>query len=78
MSPGTGRVYHPVDDKYGGIALIRSKLAIELSKGFEFASGDYHPPTHFLWKGNIIELKQDWLSSVDNKIWSFNNTKIES
>lgn len=78
MSPETGRVYHPVDDKYEGIALVRSKLAIELSKGFEFASGDDHPPTHFLWKGNRIELKQDWLSNVDNKIWSFNTNKIES
>lgn len=70
MSPKTGRVYHPVDEKYDGIALVRSKLAIELSKGFEFVAGEDHPPTHFHWKGQRIELKRDWLSGVNLK--SFN------
>lgn len=67
MNPNTGRVYHPAEEKYGGIALIRSKLAIELSKGFEFEAGDDQPPTHFHWKGDRIELKQDWLDRVNIK-----------
>lgn len=67
MSPETGRVYHPVDEKYEGVALIRSKLAIELSKGFHFAAGDTKPPTHFQWRGSLIELKTDWLDRVNIK-----------
>ncbi|XP_063617725.1 UPF0598 protein CG30010 [Cydia splendana] len=60
MLPLTGRVYHPADDKYGGIGLVRSKLSIELSKHFEFHSGDGHPPTHFTWKNEKYELDQNW------------------
>ncbi|XP_053608570.1 UPF0598 protein CG30010 [Plodia interpunctella] len=60
MMPSTGRVYHPADNKYGGIGLIRSKLAIELSKNFLFKNGDTVPPTHFLWKNKHHELDQYW------------------
>lgn len=70
MSPETGRVYHPGDEKFEGIGLVRSKLAIELSKGFEFEAGEDHPPTHFQWQGSRIELNTDWLSRVNIK--SFN------
>lgn len=70
MSPNTGRVYHPAEQKYEGIALIRSKLAIELSKGFEFEAGEDHPPTHFLWKGDRITLKPDWLDGVNIESFS--------
>lgn len=52
MSPTSGRVYHPAKPKYGSIGLIRSKLAIEFSKYFEFESND-EAPTHFTWKGII-------------------------
>lgn len=60
MLPTTGRVYHPAEDKYGGIGLVRSKLAIELSKNFEFQNGDSKPPTHFRWKNKNYELDQFW------------------
>lgn len=70
MAPNTGRVYHPADEKYERIGLIRSKLAIELSKGFEFEAGDDKPPTHFLWQGYRIELKSDWLKSVNIKTFN--------
>lgn len=60
MLPRTGRVYHPAEDVYGGIGLIRSKLAIELSKNFEFQNGDGKPPTHFGWKNKNYELDQFW------------------
>ncbi|XP_047987332.1 UPF0598 protein CG30010 [Leguminivora glycinivorella] len=60
MLPLTGRVYHPADDKYGGIGLVRSNLSIELSKHFEFYNGDGHPPTHFTWKNEKYELDQNW------------------
>uniref|UniRef100_A0A6G5ACC2 Uncharacterized protein n=1 Tax=Rhipicephalus microplus TaxID=6941 RepID=A0A6G5ACC2_RHIMP len=32
MPAGTGRVYHPAPERAGGVGLIRSLLAIELSK----------------------------------------------
>ncbi|XP_041968427.1 UPF0598 protein CG30010 [Aricia agestis] len=60
MLPETGRVYHPADNKYGGVGLIRSKLAIELSKHFTFKNGEEHPPTHLEWKNNNYELDQEW------------------
>ncbi|CAG5135293.1 unnamed protein product [Candidula unifasciata] len=57
MLPQTGRVYHPASEQYGSIGLIKSALAIELSKSFEFASGDEsQPPSHFTWKGHRYDL----------------------
>lgn len=40
MNPKRGRVYHPAWDKVG---LIRSKLAIELSKYSDFEDGEMKP-----------------------------------
>lgn len=73
MLPKTGRVYHPAEDKYGGVGLVKSKLAIELSKYFEFQNGELQPPTHFTWKNTKYELDQHWF---DEKI-SSNNLKIK-
>ncbi|XP_055380796.1 UPF0598 protein CG30010 [Condylostylus longicornis] len=67
MNPVSGRVYHPAWEKVGNIGLIRSKLAIELSKNFEFKNGEASPPTHFQWEGNIITLNTKW---VENSILS--------
>lgn len=69
MLPVTGRVYHPADDKYGGVGLIRSKLAIELSKHFTFKNGECNPPTHFTWNEKSYELDQFWF---DDKIKQHN------
>ncbi|RVE43835.1 hypothetical protein evm_011503 [Chilo suppressalis] len=64
MLPSTGRVYHPAEEKFGGVGLIRSKLAIELSKRFEFHHGESKPPTHFNWKEIDYEIDQDWLNNI--------------
>ncbi|GFN92217.1 upf0598 protein c8orf82-like [Plakobranchus ocellatus] len=57
MLPETGRVYHPAPEQYGSIGLIKSSLAIDLSKYFEFESGDEaQPPSHFTWKGTRYTL----------------------
>ncbi|CAK1603185.1 unnamed protein product [Parnassius mnemosyne] len=61
MLPETGRLYHPAEDKYGGIGLVRSKLAIELSKYFEFSEGEANPPTQFIWQNKKYTLDQYWL-----------------
>ena len=50
-------------EKVGGVALIKSSLAIELSPHFEYKKGDQDndPPTHFNWKGICYQL--------DNSMW---------
>uniref|UniRef100_A0A1A8Q5C6 Chromosome 8 open reading frame 82 n=1 Tax=Nothobranchius rachovii TaxID=451742 RepID=A0A1A8Q5C6_9TELE len=52
MHPTSGRVYHPSSERSGGVGLIRSALAIELSSFFVYPpeSGQAGQPTHFLWR----------------------------
>lgn len=64
MNPKTGRVYHPAWPKVGNIGLIRSKLAIELSRNFEFINGEQEPPTHFTWHDERLELENDWVGDT--------------
>lgn len=66
MNPATGRVYHPAWPKVGSIGLIRSKLAIELSKNFEWQDRDEHtePPSHFMWEGEQLKLENDWVQQT--------------
>lgn len=64
MSPENGRVYHPSDSQYGKIGLIRSKMAIEFSKYFEFESGEHAPPTHFTWNNTRYTLENNWLKDI--------------
>lgn len=65
MLPNTGRVYHPAPAKVGGIGLIKSSLAIELSKYFEFENGEDNPPTLFTWKGEKLRLTYDLIDLMD-------------
>lgn len=60
MLPATGRVYHPAPERVGSIGLVRSKLAIELSKYFEFENGELDPPTIFKWGGTAYKLDNLW------------------
>ncbi|EDW01870.1 GH21678 [Drosophila grimshawi] len=60
MHPESGRVYHPAWSKVGGIGLIRSKLAIELSQNFIFREGG-ETPTHFNWRDTAVKLEHDWV-----------------
>ncbi|BFG04971.1 uncharacterized protein DMAD_03818 [Drosophila madeirensis] len=63
MDPKNGRVYHPATPQVGGIGLVRSKLAIELSQHFEFPAGDASP-THFKWHGERLKLENDWVTGT--------------
>ncbi|XP_039501958.1 UPF0598 protein CG30010 [Drosophila santomea] len=63
MDPRTGRVYHPATPQVGGIGLVRSKLAIELSQHFEFPAGEASP-THFRWNGERLELQNEWVCNT--------------
>lgn len=67
MLPETGRIYHPAAEKVGSVGLIRSKLAIELSKHFDFRNGEGEPPTHVTWDGTSYELDHNWYKSFSNK-----------
>lgn len=65
MLPSTGRVYHTGPEKAGGVGLIKSSLALEMSRNFEFNKGEKFPPTHFTWKNKrhvltnaVIEILQ--------------------
>ncbi|XP_063155818.1 UPF0598 protein C8orf82 homolog isoform X1 [Candoia aspera] len=50
MLPENGRVYHPGPEKAGGVGLVKSALAFELSPCFEYQEGPGQPPTHFRWQ----------------------------
>jgi len=64
MLPKSGRIYHPGPEKAGGVGLVKSSLAIELSRYFIHKKGrpDADPPTHFVWNGAEYEL--------DNELWN--------
>lgn len=54
MLPGSGRVYHSAPDNTGGVGLVKSSLAIELSRFFgyeETANPEVAAPVNFRWKG---------------------------
>ncbi|KAM6921483.1 UPF0598 protein C8orf82 homolog [Xenentodon cancila] len=61
MHPVTGRVYHPCPERSGGVGLVRSALAIELSPFFIYPpeSSQSGQPTHFLWEGQELLLTNE-------------------
>ncbi|XP_037983897.1 UPF0598 protein C8orf82 homolog [Motacilla alba alba] len=59
--PENGRLYHPAPEKVGGVGLVRSALAQELSSGFGFRDGPENPPTHFTWRGREYRLSGEIL-----------------
>ena len=67
MLPSSGRVYHPGPSKAGGVGLIKSSLAIELSNRFGYDNDDVTtPPVTFEWEGKIYNLKNDILKDIDD------------
>lgn len=64
MPAESGRVYHPAESQYGNVGLIRSKMAIEFSKFFEFELGEHEPPTHFTWNGIRYTLENEWIKDI--------------
>lgn len=64
MPAESGRVYHPASGQYGSVGLIRSKMAIEFSKYFEFERGEHEPPTHFTWNNTRYTLENEWMKDI--------------
>lgn len=58
MLPATGRVYHAGPDNLGGVGLVKSSLAIELSRFFVYEDGarEHAHPVGFRWQGNTWQL----------------------
>lgn len=69
MHPGSGRVYHPCSERVGGVGLIRSALAIELSPSFIYPpeQSQLGQPTHFLWAGQIHKLTNELAGSFPHE-----------
>ncbi|XP_068599404.1 UPF0598 protein C8orf82 homolog [Brachionichthys hirsutus] len=61
MHPFSGRLYHPCLDRGGGVGLVRSALAIELSPSFVYTRDEAQSgqPTHFLWAGHTHQLTNE-------------------
>lgn len=61
MHPVSGRVYHPCPEQGGGVGLVRSALAIELSPFFVYAQEDNQSeqPTHFIWRAQKHRLTNE-------------------
>ncbi|XP_077441262.1 UPF0598 protein C8orf82 homolog [Vanacampus margaritifer] len=65
MRPASGRLYHPCSGRAGGVGLVRSALAIELSPFFVYGSerGQSGAPTHFLWREQQYALTDELAGS---------------
>ncbi|XP_061680567.1 UPF0598 protein C8orf82 homolog [Syngnathoides biaculeatus] len=65
MHPASGRVYHPCSERTGGIGLVKSALAMELSPFFIYTSEQDQsgPPTHFLWRKKQYTLTNELAGS---------------
>ncbi|OQV15700.1 putative UPF0598 protein C8orf82-like protein [Hypsibius exemplaris] len=59
MDPQTGRVYYPAPTADLGAGLVKSSLAIELSRCFEYEDTDENKPPRWInWKGTRLALKR--------------------
>ena len=65
MHPESGRVYHPADPEFGGVALIKSSLGINLSQYFHFDNGENNPPTSITWRGVTYDLTYEIAPLMD-------------
>ena len=61
MLPETGRIYHPAPSHVCGVGLIKSSIAIELSKHFDFDDNDETaaPPVWCNWDGERYHLTNE-------------------
>ena len=58
MLPATGRVYHTGLERLGGVGLVKSSLALELSRFFVYNSraDENSAPIGFTWRGRTWDL----------------------
>lgn len=61
MLPATGRVYYGGLERLGGVGLVKSSLASELSQFFVYDKSGIDsnsPPVRITWRGKTTELDQ--------------------
>ena len=67
MLPWTGRIYHPAPGLAGDIGLVKSSIAIEWSRLFEFEKSDLEqvePPTYFTWQDKKYKLTNELIDTA--------------
>lgn len=67
MPPESGRVYHSALDNVGGVGLVKSSLALELSRFFryeEMTNPEVAPPVSFRWNGRDLKLDNSVLACL--------------
>ncbi|XP_053251102.1 UPF0598 protein C8orf82 homolog [Podarcis raffonei] len=64
MLPENGRLYHPGPEKAGGVGLVKSALAFELSPCFDYEQGPSQAPTHFRWRDRRHVLTNELLPFI--------------
>ncbi|KAM5157710.1 UPF0598 protein C8orf82 homolog [Mantella aurantiaca] len=68
MLPDNGRVYHPAPERSGGVGLVKSALAYELSPCFEFTGGSNSgTPSHFHWGGKRYRLTNELIALIGDQ-----------
>ena len=69
MLPASGRVYHAGPEALGGVGLVKSSLAIELSKFFVYEEGaeESAHPVQFRWRGEMWDLDRTVLDLLHNR-----------
>ena len=66
MHPGNGRLYHTGPQRAGGVGLVKSALADELSRFFVY-KGDSKSPTHFQFTPDqMVSLTQEVIPRISD------------
>ena len=66
MLPDSGRVYHAGLGRLGGVGLVKSSLAIELSRFFEYEAlaDERAAPVRFVWRGQVWEIDESVVNAL--------------
>ena len=69
MLPASGRVYHAGPEALGGVGLVKSSLAIKLSKFFVYEEGaeESAHPVQFRWRGEMWDLDRTVLDLLGSR-----------
>lgn len=67
MHPVSGRVYHPGPEVTGGVGLVKSYLAIQLSQNFVYKNENTEQvPEMFIWRDKKYSLDNEILKKLEN------------
>ena len=70
MLPGTGRIYHAGPSSAGGVGLVKSSLAIQLSLFFMYRNKENpetSSPVKFRWRGRLHNLDDSVLTYLSSR-----------